>query len=115
MTVTLLYNPRCSKSLEAKALVAELKTPVTLRDYLEAPLDHDALRDLLAKLEGAPISLVRTKDEAFAATGLDDRATAEEVARVLAAEPGLMERPVLILPDRAIIARPPNLIRDAIS
>src|SRR5262245_41256497 len=114
MNATLLYNPACSKSREAKALVAGLSANVTLRDYLAEPLDVDALRELLAKLDAPPIALVRTKDDAFAATGLDDRATAEDVAQLLAARPALIERPVLILEKSAIIARPPSLILDAL-
>lgn len=79
--------------------------------YLSAPLDAEALRDLVAKLEDPATDLVR-RDTTFAALGLseEDVATPDQVVTVLTEHPKLMQRPVLIKGDRAIIGRPKDRV-----
>lgn len=103
----LFHNPRCSKSRAALAAVQEAGVDAEVVEYLKTPLDESALRDILAVLEDEPSALVR-RDPAFKTAGLtaDDVRTPEQVAAVLAAHPALMERPLLVRPDRAIIGRP---------
>ena len=105
--VTLLHNPRCSTSRTALAEIENAGIEVEVVRYLTAPLDEPALRDLLDKLEDPPTDLVR-RDATFTALGLtaDDVASADQVVTVLAANPKLMQRPVLVRGDRAIIGRP---------
>ncbi len=110
--LTLLHNPRCSKSRAALAEVEVSGRTATVVRYLDDPLDAAQLTALLGILEDPPSALVR-RDPAFAELGLtpDDVATAEQVAAVLAAHPALMERPVLVRGPlgpggRAIIGRP---------
>lgn len=74
--------------------------------YLNAPLDADALRTLLSKLEDHPSALVRRDDWTAHGITAADVADAEGVVRVLTEHPALMERPVLMRGDRAIIGRP---------
>ena len=103
----LFHNPRCSKSRAALAAVQEAGTDVAVVEYLKNPPTREELLDLLGKLQDPPAALVR-RDPAFKEAGLTeaDVATAEQVADVLAAHPALMERPVLVRQDRAIIGRP---------
>ena len=105
--LTLLHNPRCSKSRGALAAVTAAGEGVQVVVYLKTPLDAAALADLLAILDDPPSALVR-RDPLFAEVGLTaaDVQTAEQVAVVLADHPALMESPVLIRPGRAIIGRP---------
>ncbi len=105
--LTLLHNPRCSTSRFAAAEVAEAEVPVAVVEYLKRPLDAEQLRDLLGKLEDPPSDLVR-RDATFARLGLTaaDVATADQVVDVLVAHPELMQRPVLVRGERAIIGRP---------
>lgn len=103
----LFHNPRCSKSRAALAAVQEAGVAVDVVEYLKTAPTRAELLDLLGKLEDPPATLVR-RDPAFAEAGLTDAdvQTAEQVADVLAAHPALMERPVLVRGDRAIIGRP---------
>lgn len=105
--VTILHNPRCSKSRAALAALAEAGIDARVVRYVDDPLDAAALTDLLAALADEPSALVR-RDPLFAELGLtdDDVRTAEQVVAVLAAHPRLMERPVLIRGGHAIIGRP---------
>ena len=110
--VTIYHNPRCSKSRQALDEVAGAGVVPTVVQYLKEPLDRAGLVRLLAMLEDAPGALVR-RDPRFKELGLtaSDVETAEQVVDVLEAHPELMERPVLVKGDRAIIGRPTERVR----
>ena len=112
MDVTILHNPRCSTSRKAVEAVPD----ASVVEYLKQPLDSDALRDLLAKLEDPATDLVR-RDAAFARLGLTDAdvASVDQVVAVLAEHPELMQRPVLVRGDRAIIGRPPTRVAEFVA
>jgi arsenate reductase len=105
--VTVLHNPACSTSRHAIDTAAEAGVEVDEVRYLKEPLDRGALLDLLEKLEDEPAALVR-KDSFFKDQGLDaaDYTTPEQVADLLVQHPRLMERPVLVRGEHAIIGRP---------
>lgn len=105
--VTIFHNPRCSSSRHATECAAAGSVNARVVQYLKEPLTRTELLELLGKLADPPADLVR-KDAYFAELGLDaaDYATAEQVATLLAREPRLMQRPVLVRGDRAIIGRP---------
>ena len=111
----LYYNPRCSKSRAARALLEDAGHTPEVRDYLNKPPDADELGTLLDGLDSPPASLVRTGDAAFADSGYDvqtlDR---ERVTTLLLAQPALMQRPVLQLGENALIARPPERVFELI-
>lgn len=102
----LFHNPRCSKSREAKALLEERGFPVEIVDYLKTPPSAAEVKRLLAKLGGKPSCLLRTKEDEYAELGLSTESTADEVAAAIAAHPVLLERPLLVVGDRAVIGRP---------
>ena len=105
--LTIMHNNRCSTSRAAMERIEEAHLQAEVVDYLRDPLDAAALGALLDKLEDAPSDLVR-RDAYFAELGLTDAdvATREQVVALLAAHPRLMQRPVLVRGDRAIIGRP---------
>lgn len=105
--LTVLHNPRCSTSRHAIETVDSAGVQAEVVQYLKEPLDRAQLLDLLTKLEDPPADLVR-KDSFFTDQGLsaDDYTTAEQVADLLVEHPRLMQRPVLVRGDRAIIGRP---------
>ncbi|MFV0306558.1 MAG: ArsC/Spx/MgsR family protein [Desertimonas sp.] len=104
--VQVLHNPRCSKSRAALAAADSAGVVVDVVRYLDEPLDAAALRSLLAKLEDPPAALVRRGEAKAAGVAVDELTTAEDVIAVLSTHPQLMERPVLVRGDRAIIGRP---------
>lgn len=104
--VTVLHNPRCSKSRAALAAAEAAGVELDVVRYLDEPLDLATLRDLLAKLEDPPSALVRRADARADGVDVGDLDDAEHVAQLLAEHPALMERPVLVRGDRAIIGRP---------
>jgi arsenate reductase len=109
--VTLLHNPNCSTSRHALEAVEGVGTDAEVVQYLEQPLDRQELLDLMAKLEDPAADLVR-KDGFFADQSLsaDDYTTPEAVADLLVTHPRLMQRPVIVRGDRAIIGRPKDRV-----
>lgn len=105
--VTILHNQRCSTSRAAMERIGEEGVAAEVVDYLRHPLDAAALDELIDKLEDAPTDLVR-RDSHFVELGLTegDVQTREQVVAVLAQHPRLMQRPVVVKGDRAIIGRP---------
>ncbi len=113
--VVILHNPACSTSRRALAAAGavQLGTGVEVVHYLQHPLDEAGLRALLAKLIDPPTDLVR-RDSYFSRLGLTaaDVATPDQIVAVLCEHPRLMQRPVLIRGERAIIGRPPERVVD---
>lgn len=110
--VTILHNSGCSTSKHAVAVAEETGTAAEIVQYLKTPLDRAALLDLIGKLADPAADLVR-KDPYFAKLGLnaEDYTTPEAVADLLVEHPRLMQRPVLVKGDRAIIGRPKDRVR----
>ncbi|WP_353219041.1 arsenate reductase family protein [Salinisphaera sp. S4-8] len=111
----LYYNPRCSKSRAALALLEEAGHTPQVRDYLKNPPSAAELGALLAGLDSPPASLVRTGDTAFADSGYSAQTLdRERVLSLLLDQPALMQRPVIQLGTHALIARPPERVFELI-
>ncbi|MGE9782518.1 ArsC/Spx/MgsR family protein [Janibacter sp. G368] len=109
--VTVLHNPKCSTSRAAVETIEGAGVAAEVHQYLKAPLDEAALRELIGKLEDEPTDLVR-RDSFFKDQGLTDAdvATVDQVVAVLVEHPRLMQRPVVVKGDRAIIGRPKDRV-----
>jgi arsenate reductase len=110
--VTIWHNARCSKSRQAKALLAdELAADAQVREYLKEPPTRAELEGLMARLGITdPRAMMRTGEDAYAQLGLAD-AGADELLDAIVEHPILLERPIVVHGDRAAIGRPPEDIR----
>ncbi|PSJ23439.1 arsenate reductase (glutaredoxin) [Halomonas sp. ND22Bw] len=105
--ITLLHNPRCSKSRQALALLEERGVAVQVRRYLDDPLDGAELRALMARVTAEPRELVRTGEAEWKALEAD-RDDSEQVIEAIVAHPKILQRPIADDGQRAIIGRPPE-------
>lgn len=111
MHVTLYHNPRCSKSREALALLESKGVSPEVVLYLETPPDRGTLTSLLRKLGISARGLMRTKESEYAELGLHDNSLSEEaLIDAMVKHPRLIERPIAVAGDRAIIGRPPEAL-----
>jgi leucyl/phenylalanyl-tRNA--protein transferase len=106
--VQIFHNPSCSKSRGALEILEERGVDADVVRYLDTPPDRATLERILDAIDDEPVALVRTGDPKFKAAGLtkDDVATRAQVVDVLLKHPEVMERPVVFVGDRAVIARP---------
>lgn len=108
--VVVWYNPRCSKCRGAEALLADYGVPAQRLLYLDDPPSPAEIERVLTLLGAAdPRALMRTKERRYAELGLADAGRAELID-AMARYPELIERPVVIWPDRAVVARPPEIL-----
>jgi arsenate reductase len=109
MKTKIYHNPRCSKSRATLALLRERGVDLEIIDYIATPPSKATLRELLRKLGGPALAMVRTEEQEFrphAQRALTD----EEVLDLLVAEPRLLQRPIVELGASARIGRPPERV-----
>lgn len=105
----ILHNPRCSKSRQTLALLEERAVDVEVVHYLETPPSAAELKTLLKKLGMSARELLRKGEDAYKALGLADTSLSEAVLiDAMVKHPKLIERPIVVSGDRAIIGRPPE-------
>ncbi|UWR23215.1 arsenate reductase (glutaredoxin) [Sulfitobacter sp. S190] len=106
--ITIWHNPRCSKSRQTLALIEASGLPYTQRRYLDDPPTADELRAVRARLDIPLIDILRPSEAAFRAAGLDAAAPEAALIALATAHPIVIERPIVIRGDRAVIGRPPE-------
>ena len=105
------HNPRCSKSRQTFQLCEEAGEELEVVEYLKTPLDEVALKDLLKKLDKPAHEVVRTKEEVYEQLNLSGDSTEEEIIAAIIKYPVLLERPIVVKEDRAVIGRPPENVK----
>jgi arsenate reductase len=108
----ILHNPRCRKSREGLEILKASNQSFEVVRYLDDPLTEEELKEIIEKLGIRPLELIR-KNEAiwksdYRGKNLDDNA----LLKAMIAHPKLMERPIVVHGDKAVIGRPPELIRN---
>lgn len=107
--ITLFHNPRCSKSRQALQLLQEKSIEPEIRLYLENPPSRDELVELLAKLEISPRALLRKSEQDYKDNDLKDTSLSDEaLIDAMVKYPKLIERPIAIRGNKAIVGRPPE-------
>ena len=105
--LTIYHNPRCSKSREALALITDHGQDVTIVEYLKNPPSAAELTEIINKLGIHARALLRTKEPEYAELGLADPSLPESVLiDAMVTQPKLIERPIVIDGDKAVIGRP---------
>lgn len=102
----LYHNPRCSKSRAALELLRERGVDFEVIEYLKTPPTRSELDVLQRKLGLPPAEWTRRKEKAFAEAGLSAESSADELLDAIAAQPILLERPILVHDGRAVVGRP---------
>ncbi len=113
---TIYHNPRCSKSRQTLALLEEAGIEPDVVLYLEHPPTANALKAVLAKLGKSPRELLRKGEEAYKALDLGrDDLTDKALIDAMVAHPKLIERPIVVRGDRAVLGRPPENVRELLA
>lgn len=112
MGTSVFFNPKCSNCRTAQGILEERGIDADYVRYLEHAPSRADLEDVLAKLgTDDPREIVRTKEPVYAELGLET-ADRDRLLDAMAANPILIQRPIVIHGDRAVVARPPERLLD---
>jgi arsenate reductase len=107
----LYHNPRCSKSREALALLQAQGCEPEVVLYLETPPTAKQLKELLASLGISARQLLRKTEDAYKELNLaDEKLSDAALIKAMIANPKLIERPIFINGEKAVIGRPPETV-----
>ena len=115
MTVTIYHNPRCTKSRQALELLRQRGLEPDIIEYLKNPPLKSELAGILALLGLKPRELMRTKETAYKANGLDAPSLSDDqLLGAMIEHPILIERPIVLANGKAAIGRPPENVLEII-
>lgn len=110
--IKIYHNPRCSKSREGLQWVENSGEEFEVVEYLKNSLSKEELKEIVRKLGIQPLDLVRKKENVWLENFKDKNLSDEEIIEAILEFPVLLERPIVINGEKAIIGRPPVLIKD---
>jgi arsenate reductase (glutaredoxin) len=107
--VTIYHNPRCSKSRQTLALLEENNISPDVILYLDTPPSATDLQQLLSKLGISARELLRKGEDAYKDNDLKNpELTEQQLIDAMIAHPKLIERPIVVKGDKAVLGRPPE-------
>ena len=104
--ITIWHNNRCSKSRNAVCLLEEKNISTKVFEYLKTPPTAQQIKDVLTKLGVEPEALVRKGEEIYKAEYKGKALTYDQWVEAFVKHPVLIERPIIIKGDKAVIGRP---------
>ncbi|MFK7001262.1 arsenate reductase (glutaredoxin) [Flavobacterium oreochromis] len=110
--ITIYHNTRCSKSREGVCFLENQKEDFEIVNYLENTPSTEELKDLLKKLNIPAIDLVRKKESIWIENFKSKELNEEEIIEAMVMFPKLIERPIVVKGDKAVIARPTERINE---
>ena len=102
------HNPRCSKSRQTLNLIKEAGKDVEIVEYLKNPPTADELREVLRKLNLPVEYLIRKNEDIYKTQYKGKELSEEEWIQALAEHPKMLERPIVVEGDKAVLGRPPE-------
>lgn len=114
--IVIYHNPACSKSRETLQLLESNHRAPEIVDYLEDPPSPAELKRIIGLLGVSARELMRTTEAVYRDAELDDDSLSEdEIIEAICEYPALLQRPIVIAGDKAVIGRPPAKVLDLIA
>ena len=111
----IFHNPRCSKSRQTLQILKEHDCEVEVILYLETAIDESVLVDILGKMSLSPRDLLRKGEQEFKDNNLKNlNYSDQEIIKFMIQYPQLIERPIVVKGDKAILGRPPENVLELI-
>ena len=110
--LTILHNPRCSKSRQTLQLLTDKGLQPTVVEYLKTPLDAEQLKEIIQRLGfSTPRQLLRKGEEAYKTENLANKNLSDkDILNAMLAFPKLIERPIVLFNGKAALGRPPESV-----
>ncbi len=104
------HNSRCSKSRETLGIMEDKGAQMQVVKYLDEALTAETIKDILKKLGLSARELLRTKEDEYKSLGLQDETDEDKLIEAMVAHPKLIERPIVIKGNKAVLGRPPEKV-----
>lgn len=113
MSVTIFHNPACGTSRNTLEILREQGIEPTVVEYLKTGWTKAQLKDLLAAMGARPADILRTRGDRATELGLTAAGVSDEaILDAMVAEPGLVERPIVVTPKGTALCRPKERVLD---
>lgn len=106
------HNPRCSKSRQTLKLIEDANVNVEIIDYLNNPPSEKELADTLKKLGLKAEDILRKGEDVFKQKFKGKALSEKEWIKAMIENPKLIERPIVIKGEKAVIGRPPENVNE---
>lgn len=114
--LVIYHNPRCSKSRETLQILEDNNLNPEIIEYLDEPPTVQELTRIIGMLGIEARELLRTTEQVYKDAELDDDSLSEEeIIEALCEYPALLQRPIVVAGDKAILGRPPTRVLDIIA
>lgn len=110
--IVIYHNPRCRKSRETLQLIQDKGVEPKIFEYLKEPLSVEQLKNVFKKLGLAPQQNIRKGEKDYKENVKGKDLTEEELFALMVKYPKLIERPIVIKGDKAIVGRPPENVKE---
>ena len=109
--LTIYHNPSCSKSRETLSLLEKNKQMPEVIEYLDNPPSRQTLKEIITRLGLPAREILRTTETAYVEAGLDiDSMAEDDIVDAICDHPELLQRPIVVSGEKAIIGRPPTSV-----
>ncbi len=105
------HNPRCSKSRQGLKILQDAGKEVKIIEYLKTPPTFDELKDIVKKLGIPAVKLIRKNEAVFKENFKGRPFNEDEWIKIMVENPKLIERPIVVTGDKAVLGRPPENIK----
>ncbi|KAB5491609.1 MULTISPECIES: arsenate reductase (glutaredoxin) [Flagellimonas] len=105
------HNPRCAKSREGLEILEKSGKDFEIVKYLDDVPTKEELKSLIGYLGIAPIDLVRTNEAIWKENYKEKKLSDDQIVRAMVEHPKLIERPIVVKGNKAVIGRPPETIK----
>lgn len=105
--IQILHNPRCGKSREGLSILEESGKEFEVIKYLENNPSKEELKEIIQKLNIEPLKLVRQNEAIWKEEFKNKHLSDDEIIDAMVSNPILIERPIVINGNKAVIGRPP--------
>ncbi len=112
--IKIYHNPRCSKSREGLGILEKSKSEYEIVEYLKTIPTEAEIKEIVSLLQIKPEQLVRKNEIIWKEHYKGKRLSDNELIKIMVEHPKLIERPIVINGNKAVVGRPPEIIKTII-
>jgi polyphosphate kinase len=112
IVMKIYHNPRCAKSRAGLKYLEEKGFDLEIKKYMKEGISEAELKEIIQKTGKKPFELVRTQEEEYKTNYKEKELSDDEWIKILSENPKLLQRPVVVNGDKAVLANPPEAVEE---